>query len=169
MPKSRSKKKPKAKPKASPNAKKRVTVAKERQYKLSAEAINAITDLDEKLDDKNMGQIVSEAVVQYALANGVAVEGHKKQATADNLARKVKKLEGTVKALSEIALLEACNIAAIKKAERLVQQEVDDGTKRNADALWEELEGRLPPCMGDDVDVFRVFLAVHGIPKKSKQ
>lgn len=136
-----------------------------KSYKLSPEALDAIDALDEKITGKCKSQIVSEAIVQYALDHGVKVKGHKKKDTVDSIAKRTAKLERTLKALCRMTLYYECERdKEYEEAETAILEAIESGTKINTNALWREVKEKLPECMKDE-DYFRIYIGGHGFPK----
>lgn len=124
--------------------------------------------VDSKKLNINRTTAVSEAVVDYAKAKGIVLEGKKNLPTTESLAKKIKKLQGVVNALCEIALDDhKCTAKVTERVDDLIQDAVNDGTRRNVQALWNELEDALPQKMQDE-DLFKVYVHRYPIPKKSK-
>ncbi|MCJ2165228.1 MULTISPECIES: hypothetical protein [unclassified Pseudodesulfovibrio] len=137
-----------------------------KSYILTPEAIEAINALDEKIEGKFKSEIVSEAIVQYALAHKIKVKGRKKKDTIEGVAKRAAELERTVRALCRVVFDYECDLQKQRdEAKRVLTEAVDSDTPRNAEVLWKEKEEYLPECM-QDKNIFMIYLGGYGIPKK---
>ncbi len=139
-----------------------------KSYKLTPEALDAIDALDEKIEDKLKSKIVSEAIIQYALAHGIKVKGRDKSETLKSLSKKSKRLEKTVAALCRSAYAYECDLdKQEKKIKQVLAKAVRSGTSRNVEALWGVVEEDLPECMqSQGKDFFMIYVEGYGIPRK---
>lgn len=157
MAKTQPKKKPKGKTKQTVTVD-RATEPKQRQYEFSAEAINALTDLNNEIDDMNKEQIVSEAVIRMALAYGIPVQDRKKPPT----------LESLNKVVDALCRYSIDHMEPSKKDWRtfqtLIQKAIDEGTPRNSKALWKAIEEDAPEWVWNE-ELILFYLKTEGIPR----
>jgi hypothetical protein len=145
---------------------------KTRNYLYSVEAIKALDELavqlKEKGQKKNKAQIVSDAIVHYAHSQGIEVEGQKKEASLQSIAKKTRKLEQLVEALCRVVLGSDCEQEEeLIEAEEALTDALKAGCKRNSDTLWKETQEDLPECM-QDKDLFMIYVGGYGLPAKPK-
>lgn len=137
-----------------------------RSYEFTPEADEALDMLKEKLG-KNRVQLVNEAVIQMAQAHGLKIKSRTDSITPAELKKKTDKLERVVKALCRNAIYYECEAdeGYDDKVRKSIQEAVNSGTRRNADALWEKLKTKLPSCLKDE-DAFLLYLTAEGIPSR---
>ena len=136
-----------------------------KSYKLTSEALDAIDALDEAIEGKFKSEIVSEAIIQYALAHKIKIKGRKKKETIQGLAKRAEKLEQTVKALCRTALDYECDLQKqLDETKAAIAQSLTPKTRSNPRALWKQAEEKLPECMQSQ-DLFMIYLGGHGMPK----
>lgn len=137
-----------------------------KSYKLTPAALDAIDALDEKIEGKHKSEIVSEAIVQYALDHGIKVKGRKKKDTVAGVAKRAATLERTVAALCRVVGGYSCELEKqLNEAKGTLSDAINSGTPRNAESLWREVDEELPECM-QEKDKFMIYVGGHGLPKK---
>ena len=137
-----------------------------KSYILSPEALEAIDDLNDAIKDKGKSQIVSEAIVQMALAHGIKVKGRKKRATLESLEKKTKQLDKVMESLCRLVFAYECDEEGpVQALGETIQEAVDSGVRRNANALWKAKSKDFPECVRSK-DALRVYLKSEGKPKK---
>lgn len=140
-----------------------------RNYEIPTYADLALTELKSKLG-KAKGRIVTEAIVRIAKAEGIVVHEPKGEETLGlpEIAKKQTSLDRTVKALARLHCVYAFENGLDDTVHTMLQEAVGLGTKRNVEALWEELEVQFSD-MEISKDDIQIFTAVYGIPKKPKK
>lgn len=106
-------------------------------------------------------KVINEAVVHYARANGIKVEGEMSP-TAEVLAEETKRIEGVVDALCEIVLAKKLDLDEIDDAKAAISKAVAAGTTPGCLALKKELGDELPKGL-HDLNYFRIYANLYGL------
>lgn len=122
-----------------------------------------------KTTKKGKSILVAEAILHMAKAAGVEIHGpaENKALGLPEIAKKQSELVKTVKSLARLH----CNYAFEEtedKVRKMLQDAVDEGTKRDVAILWKKLETEFSEMdlTKDDIQAFKV---AYGIPPKTKK
>lgn len=127
-----------------------------RSYDFTKEADKALEHLKKELG-RSRTQLVNEAVIQMALANGVEIKGQKSKATLTSLEKKTANLEEAVRALCRIAVAYECGGANYEtKADKAIGEAIDPESHESVEALLDDIKRKLPKCLRGE-DVFRIY------------